>query len=69
MTGYTLALVTLPVWWALSAYGLAVALRYMARVTADRWWRRNVGRWNYPNDRDDYAREQAIEDGRMEYDR
>ncbi|MCR4340617.1 MAG: hypothetical protein NUW01_12120 [Gemmatimonadaceae bacterium] len=25
--------------------------------------------WGYPDDRDDYAREQAIEDGRMEHER
>lgn len=42
MTGYYIALVTLPVWWALAAYVLAVALRYMARVTADRLTRRGV---------------------------
>lgn len=43
MTGYALAMVFVAlVAWPLAAYGLAVALRYMARVTADRLTRRGV---------------------------
>lgn len=64
MTGYYIALVTWPLWAAAMAYVVAVGLRYIARRCADAWCGND-----YPDDRDDYAREQAIEDGRFEYER
>lgn len=66
MIGYYIALVTAPLWAAGMAYGVAVLLRYIAWRCADAWCGTE---WDYPDDRDDYAREQAIEDGRFEYER
>lgn len=65
MIGYYIALVTAPVWAAAMAYVVALGLRYIARRSADMCGTE----WDYPDDRDDYAREQAIEDGRFEYER
>ena len=61
MIGYYVALVTAPLWAAGMAYGVAVLLRSVARRIADEY--------DYEQDRDDYAREAAIEDGRLEYER
>lgn len=39
MTGYYIALVTLPLWAAAMAYVVEVGLRYIARRCADAWMR------------------------------
>lgn len=67
---YYLTLVTLPVWAAMMAYFVARLLAHALR----RYDYENAGyaggdSHDYPDDRDDYAREQAIEDGRFEYER
>lgn len=42
MTGYTIALVTSPLWAAGMAYGVARGLQCLARLAADRLTRRGV---------------------------
>lgn len=65
MTALGMAAVAL-VAWPLAAYVVALGLRYIARRCADTWCDTE---WDYEQDRDYYAREQAIEDGRFEYER
>ncbi len=67
MSTYHILLGTMPFWSAALAYAVARLLQYIARRYASMW--PGDPHDEYPDDRDYYAREQAIEDGKIEYER